>query len=65
MGGLCRLVALQEIQQYPGDVSYVGEITGVVGKGERDLCSQPRTGAAPKEVAYTDDLEDVQSGEEV
>lgn len=58
-------MALQEIQQYPRDVSYVGEITGAVGKGERDLCSQPRMGAAPKEVGYTDDLKDVQSGKEV
>lgn len=41
----------------------MGRITGVVGRGERDLCSQPRTGAAHKEVGYTDDL-DVQSGEE-
>lgn len=55
----------QEIQQYPEDVSYVGEITGVVGRGERDLCSQLRMGAAPKETGYTDDLEDIQSEEEV
>lgn len=55
----------QEIQQYPGDVSYVGEITGVVGRGERDLCSQLRMGAAPKEIGYIDDLQDFQSGEEV
>lgn len=30
----------------------------------RDLCSQLRMGAAPNEVGYTDDLEDVQSREE-
>lgn len=54
----------REIQQCLRDVSYLGEITGVVGRGERDLCSQLRMGAAPKEVGYTDDLEDVQSGEQ-
>lgn len=61
MGGLCRL--FREIQQYPGDVSYVGEVAGVVGRGERDLCSQPGMGAAPEEVGHRDDL-DVQGGEE-
>lgn len=54
----------QGIQQYPQGVSYGGEITGIVGRGGRDLCSQLGMGAAPKEVGYTDDFEDVQSGEE-
>lgn len=51
-----------EMQQYPGDVSYVGEIAGIVGRGERDLCSQPGMGAALKEEGHRDDLEDVQKG---
>lgn len=48
------------MQQYPGDVSYVGEITGVVGRGEKDLCSQLGMGAMPEEVGHRDDLENVE-----
>lgn len=64
MGDLGGLVALLGMHQYPGGVPYIGEIRGVAGRSERDLCSQLGMSAAAGKVGRRGDLEDVQSGEE-
>lgn len=44
------------MQQYPGDVSFVVEIAGVICRGERNLSSQLGMEAVPEDTGHRDDF---------